>query len=100
MRCTAATKWMCSTLLADLAYRTGLGLRVEDEHPRLWLAERTPAAYPTVEEFYVAAPGQVRDKARPAFLSRWSEHASRSLALQEARVTPSDSWRFPELSGG
>lgn len=71
-------------LLADLAYRMGLSLRVEDEHPRLWLAERPPATYPAVEEFYVAAPAQVRDKARPAFLQRWSQHASRSLALREA----------------
>ncbi|MDA3644353.1 hypothetical protein LZ318_30925 [Saccharopolyspora indica] len=60
-------------LLAELADRLGRrpGLRHEGGHTRLWLAERHGDRYPQVEEFYVAAPAQVHDKAREGFDTRW-----------------------------
>jgi hypothetical protein len=45
--------------LRQLADTLRLPLGTEAGHPRLWLAHRTPGAYPALEEFFVAAPFQM-----------------------------------------
>jgi hypothetical protein len=72
-------------LLSDLVDRLRLrsGLRHEGGHTRLWLAERHGDQYPQIEEFYVAAPAQVRDKARDGFGTRWRSCAGEDLISLE-----------------
>lgn len=44
-----------------------------DTFERLWVHRRTDGHYPTVEEFYVAAPVQPLDKEAANFDTRWDE---------------------------
>jgi len=44
-----------------------------DTFERLWVHRRTDGSYPTVEEFYVAAPVQPLDKEAANFDTRWDE---------------------------
>lgn len=70
--------------LVRLARHLGSPLHsLGDGIPRLWLAERDPDAYPTVEEFYVATAAQARNKQRPGFETRWAGFATDDLIAME-----------------
>ncbi|WP_433678169.1 hypothetical protein [Nocardia sp. CA-119907] len=68
--------------VAGLAEHLRLPLRTDGEHTRLWLTTATEA-YPRLEEFYVAAPDSVADKARGNFEIRWRGHADPTLLALE-----------------
>lgn len=57
-----------------------------DRYRRLWLRRRSNVAYPTVEEFYVAAPAQAMDKAPDSFEEAWTGHADAPLTRLESRA--------------
>jgi hypothetical protein len=57
-----------------------------DRYRRLWLRRRSDVAYPTLEEFYVAAPAQAMDKAPERFEEAWAGHADASLTRLESRA--------------
>lgn len=62
----------CIAEVGRLGLRSGATVRADDGIERWWLHERGPA-FPTTEEFYVAGPAIVGNKARPTFESRWDE---------------------------
>ncbi len=81
--------------VAGLAEHLQLPLRTDGEHTRLWLTAATEG-YPRLEEFYVAAPDSVADKARGKLEIRWRGHADPTLlALEDTAETfiPSTSLR-------
>ncbi len=61
------------------------GLAVEDAAgvERVWLARREDQ-YPTTEQFFVAVPDVVEDKAMPGFQALWSAQAVRRAGLPPA----------------
>lgn len=61
-------------------------IRDTDGFARIWVTRRKDGVYPTLEEFIVAAPAQMGDKARASFEENWAEIVSASLVRREKRV--------------
>jgi hypothetical protein len=57
-----------------------------DHRRRLWLRRRATDRYPAMEEFYVAAPAQVLDKAPGGFDDIWTEHTDALHLYLERRT--------------
>jgi hypothetical protein len=69
--------------LRTVGEATGLGVSTIDDHTRVVLRDRDPAAYPYLEEFYVGLPAQVDDKQVGAFDERWAVAVDGQLAEAE-----------------
>lgn len=61
-------------------------IRDTDDFPRLWVNRRIEGKYPSPEEFLVAAPAQMGDKARPSFEEKWAEIVSKPLVQRERQL--------------
>jgi hypothetical protein len=59
-------------LVAFAGYGDGELVEADGGILRSYVSRRQPGLYPTVEEFFVAAPAEVEDKAKGTFELTWS----------------------------